>query len=398
MIAVEIRAYPLFLLTAASSYYALIRVIEGISLPSSGPGASGRWAWLAILSLSLASAVGTHFFGVVLAGAVLSTIAAFSWRSRRPIGGLAAVSGLVGLAVLAVVPFVRAAVGMTQGPSRHGVISRLESVYKLFLELHDHPSLMIDRAVEACFFLGLLILVIAPIRSGSRAARAVALTLGAGLGAVALIQLTLGRAGFNACSVNYNLWMKPGFCLIEAACLASRRRVVRRSGGLAACLMIATQGVGVVQLACRGDHFAHGPHRAIASMIRGLRSNDLAVVHDDRSGNFAFVASPIRHEFGPGLEQFRLLGGADGSRVIPLNGDPTPRRVEALPHRYLLVVRCSPTGDRDLVHQIGSGDRAIDPGPILIEGHASNGRRLIRRDIQVARISARMEVFERVAR
>ena len=225
-----------------------------------------------------------------------------------------------------------------------------------------------------------------------------ALTLGAGLGAVALIQLAFGRAGFNACSVNYNLWMKPGFCLIAAACLASRSRAVRRSAGLAACLIIASQGVGVVQLACRGDHFAHGPHRAIASMIRGLGATDLAVVHDDGSGNFAFVASPIRHEFGPGLEQFRLLDGADGSRVIPLGGDPRPRHIEALPHRYLLVVRCSPTGDRSLVHQIRSGDRAIDPGPILSGGHASNGRRLVRRDLRVARISARMEVFERLDR
>ena len=398
MIAVEIRAYPLFLLTSAASYYALIRVTERTSLPAADPAAPGRWAWFAILSLTLSAAVGTHFFGVVLAGAVLSTIAAISWRSRRTIGGLLAVSGLVGLAVMAVVPFVRAAIGNIRGPANLGVITGLESVYKLFLELNDHPSLMVDPTVEACFFVGLSILVIAATRSDSRATRALALTLGAGLGAVALTQLSVGRAGFNVCSVNYNLWMKPGFCLFAAAGVGSRSRIVRRFAGAAACLIITTQGIGVVQLACRGDHFAHGPHGAIASMIQGLKSTDLAVLHDDGSGRLVFVANPIRHEFGPDLEQFRLLGGTDGSFVIPLNGDPTPRRVEALPHRYLLVVRCSPTGDQDLIRQIRSGDRPIDPGPILNHGHASTGRRLIRRDHQVARISARMEVYERIAR
>jgi hypothetical protein len=389
MIAVEIRAYPLFLLTSAASFYALMRLVEA----PEDPADSGRWAWLAILSLTLSMAVGTHFFGVVLAGACLGTIAAHSWRTRR-IGGLLAVSVLVGLAVLAVVPFVRAAVGITRVPSRIGAMARLESVYRLLLELSDHPSLMIDRRVEACFFIGLSILIVAAIRSGSAATRAVALTMGAGLGAVAAIQLAFGRGSFNACSANYNLWMKPGFCLIAAAGVGSRSRAVRRLAGAAAGLVIATQAIGVVQLACRGDHLAHGPHRAISTMIRELGTTDLAVLHDDGSGQFVFVACPIRHEFGPDLEQFRLVDPNDGSRVIPLIGDPAPRSVEALPHRYLLVVRCAPTGDQKLVRQIRSGDRPIDSGPILIQGRASIGRRLIRRDLQVARISARIDVFE----
>ena len=108
---------------------------------------------------------------------------------------------------------------------------------------------MVDRAVEACVLLGVLILAIAAVRYRLEGdARALALTLVAGLGAVAMAQLAVGRVGFNACSVNYNLWMKPGLCLIGAAGLASKSgpsAAPRPPAGL----LIASQGVGVVRLA-----------------------------------------------------------------------------------------------------------------------------------------------------
>src|SRR5205814_1412289 len=125
-------------------------------------------------------------------------------------------------------------------------------------------------------------------------------------------------------SSNYNAWMRPGFCVLLSAGIASRSRTLRRSAALACSLLLVSQASAVYQLAAHGDHFAHGPHREIVELIRTLDARDAAVVHDDPSHRFVSVYCPIRCAFGPGLEHYR---GVDGTGVSVLACDHAGGRV-----------------------------------------------------------------------
>ncbi|MBV8608108.1 MAG: hypothetical protein JO034_11705, partial [Singulisphaera sp.] len=107
---------------------------------------------------------------------------------------------------------------------------------------------------------------------------AVALTLGIGLLVVTAAKFTLD--GFDAASSNYNVWMRPGFCILLSAGIASQSRAVRRVAALAFGLLLVAQMSGAYQLAVHGNYFAYGPHRTIAELIRSLNTRDIAVVHD----------------------------------------------------------------------------------------------------------------------
>ena len=225
---------------------------------------------------------------------------------------------------------------------------------------------------------------------------AIAVVLGAGLGAVALVEILFDRGTFRICHPNYNLWTRPALCLLAAAGLAATTRTTRRIVAAVLGLVIAAQGVGVGQAIANGDHFAHGPHRMIRSMIEGL-GDDLAIVHDDDRGVSFFIETPLRYDYGPKLDQFRILDPSDPSNIMPLQGRREPRRVELLPHRYLVLIRPIVVADKELARQVRSGDRPIKPGPIVRNADILRGRRFLRGASQVAFISARVDIFERTA-
>ena len=98
---VEIRAYPLFLLEASLGFYCLVRYC------SDAPDQSRRW--LCRMTVVCIAGIYTHFFGLILAGALLLGAAVASWKRFAELRGPTISIAAVSVCAVGLVPFVRAA-------------------------------------------------------------------------------------------------------------------------------------------------------------------------------------------------------------------------------------------------------------------------------------------------
>jgi hypothetical protein len=202
---------------------------------------------------------------------------------------------------------------------------------------------------------------------------------------------------FDAAEPNYNAWMRPGFYILLSSGLAARLRPVRVAAASAAGLLVLAHACGAYQLAAHGDYFAHGPHRKVAALIRGLGADGVALVHDAGSPRIDYLYRPLRFEFGRGLPHYRFAGAWEGRTAVTSYNPPGPAAwpAAALPYRYLLVVRTRLTGFKDTADQIRHGDRPLGDGPVARELHGSPGWRFVRRALFVATDTAEINLFER---
>ena len=343
--AVEIRAYPLFLLTTAGAIDALsILVVE--------PSAAARAAAWIGLGLWLVAGIYTHFFGLILAGGILTGLAIFLGRSS--LKRLAALAAVVAVAALGLGPFVRASIAVSTGATE---THRLHEVAQLFFRLVAHPTM---NAVPLAMAGALL----AAIALAAYAARLVAMkhrTLG-----LLVIVLVTGLAvtvagafvarGFSAAKTSYATWALPLVSLILAAPAALRSP---RGGILPvafASIFLAAQALGTLQLWRHGEYFAHGPADRIARIVDEVGPRDTAVIHIASPAN-AFVYFPLRYVYGPDFPQFVV--GPEPSVGQPLELASSSWRDRLSPFRHLLVVRAKLQSGAEIGDQIRHGDRAF---------------------------------------
>ncbi len=361
VLAVEIRAYPLFLLWSALAFYLLITVVAGSSPP--------RFRSCLALAAVLGAAVATHFFGAVLAGSILVALSILAYRDRNCRRPLLWSGAVLAVAMAAVLPFIRSALARTRGGSGGLAAGGNSSVAlkRLLTSLVSHETLAVypplcTLAVAAALLLALMSGVVLA-RNHRRAGVAIATVLSAGMAAIALGKAAI--AGFDAALPNYNCWMRPGLCIFLAAGLTSRKPSARLASAAALVALATIQLCGVYQLAVHGDHFAHGPHRSIASRIRELASADLAVVHDDSSNHPVFIYCPIRYDFGPTVKQYQLVDSnpeAPSVGNVPDTGESYPG--DSIPHRFLLVIRSERTSPGALRAEIRGERLPAVAGPI----------------------------------
>jgi hypothetical protein len=211
-------------------------------------------------------------------------------------------------------------------------------------------------------------------RPARRPGAAVALALGIGL--VVVTATALVTTHFNAARPHYNVWMRPGFCILLSAAVASGSRAVRHVAAGAFGLLVVAQACGAYQLAAHGDAFAHGAHRAIIEEIRAQDASDLAMVLDDPTYRAMLVYHPIRYELGPGLEHYQRVdtpGGAALVREFPSARGLCP--VTALPHRCLVVVALKV--NVPATRPAEGGSRDTGDGPIARALQASGDWRIV---------------------
>lgn len=391
VLSVEIRAYPLFVLWSAVAFYGLVR------LHATSP--DERRATFAALALALSAAVSTHFFGAVLGGSMLATLLILAYRGAGRLRLIVGVGGVFAVTTASLLPFIIASFAY----SKHGITPgvgygpRLGGVKNMLVRLVNHGTLSVHRPVAIVAVAAAVVLIVLAIgaaRSSRRPVVAVALTLGIGLLVVTAAKLALNT--FDAASSNYNVWMRPGFCILLSAGIASQSRAVRRVAALAFGLLLVAQMSGAYQLAVHGNYFAHGPHRTIAELIHSLNTRDIAVVHDDPSHRFEFVYCPIRYELGPGLEHYELVHAPDGSTLVrdyPARRGVRP--VTALPYRYLVVVRSELTNPTNLAAQVRGGEGALGDGPLARALRTSGDWRSVSERLAVAYIiTAKIDLFE----
>ena len=352
--AVEIRAYPLFLLTSACAFLAFSRIV---SRPAEVPV-----RWIVILAGSIVASMYTHFYGVFLAFGLGAASLWSVWRNRGPLRPLAAAFGVAALLSAGLLPFLTASASMSPGVESGG--SGLRDLVRLLYRLFSHPAISISLVAAAFACLGMAGLFIPALLSKTPQTPAVrhwALAIALGFGAT--VAGSLFVRGFNVFTPSYSSWVLPGLAVLASMAWISRERVVRSVALGALCLLVAGQAYGAVQIVTKGPLFAHGPHRSLEALVRKHESAGLAILHE--SDAFGPAYFPLFYEFGSGLKQFALLSERPlrVAEILPGGLEPAID-IEALKAPRVIVVRVEWLGARDLRLEAQGHRPPLPPGPI----------------------------------
>lgn len=387
--AVEIRSYPLFLLTSAGALDAFLQL-----LAADGQG-RGRWVQL---TLWLALGMWTHYFGVVLAGALLLALLRVGWNGFAWLRTVFTV-GLVlaGCAVL-LLPFIRGAATIVD-PVTAETLSRSyrwRETLQLLYHLLGHPTLMVWGAPlvagvfsSAVVLLGVGFLARPEVRPPLHGLR-VALFVGLAV----MIGGNFFLGGFTSAKYTYGVWALPLLFALLGGGLAAGSRGVRMLASLAALVLLGCELAATSQLWIHGDYFAHTPYRKVHPLFATLPRDQMAIVYEG-GPNYFCLFYPVRYEEGLALDQYVFPQGGQvfGScRAI----DRPEQLGELNAYRWLVVVNTRREDGVELAYQLRNGDMPLGAGPVLQSLEASGRWRPVDHQLFVALVATEVVVLERM--
>jgi hypothetical protein len=393
--AVEIRAYPLFLLTSAAAWYCFTRLLTDVE---------GRrpvtWAALAIW---IVLGIYVHFFGVVLAGALLLALLVERLYRKQSVAPVLVIGVAVAFCAAGIIPFILGSATLSGGGERR---ERVYEVGQLLYRLVAHGTMRVYGAAEISAILGAATLGIIGFlvpTTSRRAYLALVGSLAAGLGVSIAANFVLNA--LTAARVSYATWALPGVCVALTAGLSLERGWLRSLAGAAAVLLLVGNLVGVAQLWTHGEYFAHGPHKRLQALLGELDISRMAVIHDGQSDTYFLVQSPLRYANGRELTQ--LLVAPDGKAVArlplpPITDEHPWPLAESVPleqlsaFSHLVLVRSREQRSADLAEQLRHGDRPLGTSTIKDALEASGQWRQIDHRLFVALVAADVTVLERV--
>jgi hypothetical protein len=387
--AVEIRSYPLFLLTAAGSLDSFLALLVA--------NGHGRRHWVALTSW-LALGMFTHFFGLVNAGAVLLALLLVGWgRFDRvwPVFGAGAFLACCGVALL---PFVfgAASISSANGPPNFALHRWMEIAQLLYRQL-GHPTMVIHPVTVGVALLSAAILLGAGLlvrRETSAPTHGPLLVLAAGLG------VTIGASfflkSFSATKYFYSCWTLPFLFTALGSALATRQARLRALAAFAALFLLGCEVTGTCQLWVRGDYFAHTGYRKIRHVLATLPRAETAVVHE-RVPGYGFLFFSIQYDQGTDLKQY--VATPQGERCFGGNGiDPDrPEELARLnDYQKLVVVNMRQQKAADIARQIIDRDEPLGPGRLLRALESSGAWHRVGQELlSVAFMATEVVVLER---
>ena len=382
--AVEIRAYPLFVLFAAGGFFCLMRIVS--------PTANHRWRWILCMALLSLIAAYTHFFGLLLAGALFLSALLVSLFRRANVAPIALAGSAVMAAAWGLQPFVAAAFEKSGGNSTPEAPDLKQFVRYIYRGLFGHPALSVSTAMVLLAVTGAVIagsIAMWPRRRSASSGYAVFIALVAGMGVAALASFRF--SAFDGMQPSYNLWRLPGLALLLGSAVAASSRALRTMAIIGCGLLIVSEGFAASQLMLHGTYFAHGPHRQLAALIEELGAANVAVVHDGPAawGNVYF---PIRYEFNGEVRQFSASQAPGEVRQLPVGDEHVD--LSGMPAKYLVVVQAREQSWSDVAQQIHHGNRMLDPGPIAAQLEHSSNWRLLGHETIVATLAADVRIYQ----
>jgi hypothetical protein len=385
-IAVEIRAYPLLLLTTAGALHAWIRILCAQNSPVD------RRAWISFGAWLLAGMY-THFFGMLFGGLLVVGLAVERARSRLSLRPLLAIAAILAVGAVGLIPFVVASAGLSGDTAR----DRVHEVVQLLYRLIGHPAIAVFPAVTVLLFASALVLALVPtvaLRGSRRPYRLLALVVLSGLAVSVAANFLL--KGFTAAKVSYATWALPCVSLLLAASLGDTTKPWSGLVLATAVVFSICEASGIVQLAVHGDYFAHGPQRHLQRLIDALPRDQVAVVHADPIDSYGFVYFPLRFANGPGLTQF-VFSGPDihPPLGIPLDATTSGWNDQFRDDKFLVVVRSKPQTAQLLAEQIRHGDQSFGDSRLLSLLESSPRWKLRAHELFVSFVAADMVVLER---
>lgn len=385
--AVEIRAYPLFLLATSGALRALVVLLDSPDWPAR------RRSWLA-LAAWLVFGMYVHFYGALFAGVVTIGLAIDGLRKQRSLRPVMLLAGVLAIGLGGLVPFAMASVSISSGTIAR---DRVREVAQLIYRLVAHPAMAVFPAVVAMAFGAAAVLLIAGWRTPSRSSgllRFLVLTLLAGIAISSAANFV--AAGFTAAKVSYATWALPLVSLVLAAPLASSSGRWSRIALIAALIFVACEGAGVAELAWNGEYFVHGPERHLQQVLHDLGPQRVAVIHADPLDGYGFAYFPLRFENGPAFRQFVLSDSGERPPLgVPL--DPTTDSWTSPLRDYssLVVVRSRSESASEIAEQIRHGDHPFGESRLIAALEASGQWRRRQHWLFVSFVAADVTVFER---
>jgi hypothetical protein len=322
--AADIRAYPFLVLWSACAFSFLLRLFREADGTDGASPAARTWVGLV---LSCLAAAYTHFFGIVLTGAVLVGCAWFA-ASRRAMWRPLLVSAVaVAVGECGVLPFILSAVDISKIALPRSEIPRA-AVRLAYRSLGGHPAWSAYVPVLALGLAGgtaVIVVALARRHGAPAVARALVVAVVAGLGAALLARIVTGS--FDGLSASYNLWAVPAVVLAGASAVAARDRVLHRAGWTGAVLLLGANLAATCVLAWHGEAYAHSASDRVSAELATMGAPaDIVVVHDG-SGRWDHAYFPLRYEFGESLQQYLAERQPDGTlalRHLPERGAPQP--------------------------------------------------------------------------
>ena len=385
--AVEIRAYPAFLMLAGIAMYSAVRAFQAEP--------AQRTRWLAVTTAVLIAAAYVHFFGLVFAVALGTALLVDALRRRRPLWPLLACAGVFVLAFAGVVPFVLAAARQSGGGAAGaaGVAVDPLAFVKLLYRLYGHPALATSLAMTLVASLGIaLAAAVALFARGPREPVRVGVAVTAAAGLSIVCAAAFVAHGFATTSPSYNVWLLPVLALLLSRALSGAGgRWAQRAGALGFALLLAGSAYASWQIHRLAPAYAHGPQNALFALLGELGPQRVDIVYDigadDASGHVSF---PVRYRYGRGQPQYRFDEAS--ARLGKLDSkDPVPEQ----PSRDTIVVlRLENTPASELARRL----RELPAAPATLPASqwlAQRGWQRVGQRPYVGLVSAQVDILQR---
>jgi glycosyltransferase involved in cell wall biosynthesis len=353
MFAVEIRPYPVFLMFAAGAMCCLTGLFAHAS--------RAEWKWLLGLASCCIAAMYTHYFGVLLAGAVFAAALIISIINRHRLYPVLMTGAAVALAGIGLWPFVTAAVGKS-GADESSPIDVTELARFAYRGLFGHPVMTTSVIAMVAATLSLAVLLtlsLWPKKRATAASYAILLAVAIGMITAVIAGLIIDR--FQSLHPSYNIWRLPAIALLCGSAVAVKPHRLRAVSWVGVLVLITCSGFGAVQLMRHGHVYASGPHRELDAIITQLGPENVTVIHEPGS-DWGKMYFPLTFTFGD-LPQY-LAEPSDTSslrRLLDLNSD---RTIQEIATRYIVVVSAREQSHIDLARYVSGEFLIPDRGPV----------------------------------
>lgn len=380
---VEIRAYPLFALVSAATFYALIKVCQAASNPAR--------RWLVLLGVCSVGSMYTHFFGLLQAIGAWCAVLWMGYRARAPLRRALLAACAAGVASIGLVPLALASAEMSHVPDQP--VAGLSALVRMLYRLVGHPALATSNVASGLAILGVAGLVVIGLRHAvsSPGVRATCITIVVGLGLASLAGFVV--KGFNAFSPSYNSWVFTGLVVVCAWPMVLSGHVVQRVALGCALMLIAGQTYAAVMVQMHGEAFSHGAHRRVRAAIEELGGPDrVAVVHesDNIVGYF-----PLYFDFGDGLVQYAHRSDDRELVRITRQGFGSPVMLSSLSVSRLVFVQTRWESAGDVWRGVKGQPVSFAQSPLVEALVNGLGYRIVRQERVVATAGSLIMLLQR---
>ena len=392
LFSVEIRAYPVFLMTAGLGLYLFVHALQAETV-------SGRRAAIGVLVPALLLGVYVHFFGVVFASALIAALSLDAWRERRPFGPVAVSAGLVAALSAGLLPFIVSAQKISVPAEPAGSAAALQAhvvgLVKLVYRLYGHPAMALSVAATAVASTGFVAAIgVGALAGGSglaeaRVRRGVCAAAFAGLAIVTVAAFVV--KGFDAVSPSYNVWMLPTAALLLARGVTVQERRWRRVAAAGVAMLLVGSAYATWKIHRLPDAFAHGPQQRLFALIDALGADQVDLVYDGAPDDAAgLIVFPVRYRYGRALPQYVFTAATGPTRFDASDG------VSSMPaRRRALVIRAQSTGAAELARLLSQAPPAPPPLPAA-QWLVEHGARPVAREWRPGLVTAELQLLERL--